>query len=241
MMSSHVKGIVVLLIFLLMGGLACAVPGFTPAAPAPSPTPPGDMLFLQAPYTYNLTSGGRVPGTQLEYIEATGDSFRMRIDGAEATKRIGDSFPWKGVVGPGVLGNYNLRLTTALGGNLPAVGTVKLTVLNPEPQEVVTAVPPVPEKLHYGGIIINYNVPVGREVPGSTMVFEGVSNQSGITAAQLSGISGYAFFAQGDSLVWQGQLRENVYVRYDLRVVTLSEENLLLGGTAELWITPSEP
>jgi hypothetical protein len=78
-------------------------------------------------------------------------------------------------------------------------------------------------------------------VPGSTIVYETTvtqgEGQQATELARLSGTSGYPYLALGDSLVWTGRVRENVYVRYSMRVTTLNEYGLRLSGTAELWIS----
>ena len=46
----------------------------------------------------------------------------------------------------------------------------------------------------------------------------------------------YPFFAVEDSLIWVGKLREEVTVRYNLRVNRMDDYGLHLAGTAELWV-----
>ena len=75
----------------------------------------------------------------------------------------------------------------------------------------------------------------GRRSPGLGSLDQGEGDQQS-QLAQLSGMSGYPYLALGDSLVWTGRLRENVYIRYSLRVTGLSEDGLRLAGTADLSI-----
>ena len=70
------------------------------------------------------------------------------------------------------------------------------------------------------------------EDDGTTLIYEG--EQNGV--AELSGTAGYPFFALDDSLLWSGKLRENVYLRYNVRISSLDEAWLELQGTAEIWI-----
>lgn len=236
-----VLSILYLALSLVLG--ACSlVPGLGPSGPPPSPTPMGDTLSYTIPaYTINLSPGDTVPGTRLQYVERRDDGYLVRIDGLEATKRLGDSFFWSGVIAPGVFASYNLRLTTDVFGKLPAAGPVEVIIFNPEPMEA--ALPPelagIPSM--YSNILIDYQMPPGMTIPGTTIIYEGIvtqgDGQQATELAQLTGTSGYPYLALGDSLVWSGRLRENVHVRYNLRVTTLNEYGLRLSGTAELWIS----
>lgn len=222
---------------------ACSlVAGIGSSGPPPSPTPPGDTLSYTIPaYTVSLSPGDMVPRTRLQYIEHTNEGYLVKIDGLEATKRTGDSFYWSGVVAPGVYANYNLRLTTDVFGKLPAAGPVEIIIFNPEPAELALPADLAAAAPVYNNIVVDYQVPPGMTIPGSTVVYEGMitqgEGQRAVDLAWLSGMSGYPYLALGDSLVWVGRVRENVYVRYSMRVTTLNEYGLRLSGTAELWIS----
>ncbi len=246
-MRKNPSAILVFVVFLAFAGLACSLPSglpsvniFSTSTPAAPPTPVGDMLsFVLPAYTYNLQPGEIVPGTQLEYVGRNGNAYDVRIDGLATQKRSGDSFIWNGPVAPGIYGNFNLRLTTNIFGGLPVAGKVEMIVLNPFAVEL--SVPTNrPIKLAYTNILIDYRVPVGRAVPGTTLVYQGIvtQGQGGQSSqlAALSGLQGYPYLAKGDSLFWFGSLRENVVVRYNLRTISYSETELHLTGTAELQI-----
>ncbi len=210
------------------------VPLIGEPTPVPTATPDGDSItFRTLTYRVALAEGEAVPGTGLRYIRSQSDGFDVTIDGLPALKRSGDSFVWRGVVAPGVVGQYDLRLTTTLLGELIAVGPVHITVLNPAPVELSNAAPP-PAALQIEELLIDYLVPVGRLIPGTTRSFIGLTDQG----AQLAGTTGYPYLRQADSLTWTGQLRSNVILRYDLRVSSVSENGLRLVGTAKLWINP---
>ena len=232
-----------LLFFLLLTltTLACAVPGVGPSGPAATPTPVGDTLsFTNPAYATSLTPGEFVSGTQMQYVQRDGDNFKVTIDGLEATKRIGDSFIWTGVLAPGVYGNYNLRLTTVIMGELPVAGSVEVTVFYPNPVQFET-MPDLSNALTFNNTVINYLIPAGRQVPGTTLVFETMVEQGQgdqvTRQAQLSGLPGYPLVAVGDSVQWQGSLLNNTYIHYNLRVLGISEDGLRLTGTADLWVT----
>lgn len=224
-----------------MAALACAPFGLGAARPTVTPTPPGDTIsFLIPAYAYNLQPGDTVPGTRLRYIGRQDSAYEVTINDLTALKRGGDSFIWSGIVAPGVYADYNLRITTAVFGGLPVAGPVEITVFNPDPVALATT-DPIEAPLYYNNIVVTYQIPVGREVPGTMLVYQGVVEQGEgdqrSQLAELAGIEGYPYLALGDSLLWTGKLRENVTVRFNLRVLSISENNLRVGGTAELWVS----
>jgi hypothetical protein len=224
-----------LLVFLLMA-MACTIPGTNSEQSAVTPTPEGDSTtFLIPAYTYSLEPGETVPGSQLKYVGKTGDLHDVTIDGEPAQKRVGDSFIWNGIVAPSVFAKYNLRLAPDFLGPLPVAGTVEVTVLNPVATPL-NAMPEWPDAIRYNNIVMAYNVPVGWTIPGTTLVYDGVSTQGEVDSARLTGLTGHPLFALGDSITWIGTLQENVAIRYTFRVVNFSENSLQLGGTAEMLV-----
>jgi hypothetical protein len=222
-----------LALFLLMAAmLACSVPGFEgDPTPPPAPTPTGDMIFYSAPYSVPLQPGTYIPGTQVGYIQSSGELHELLIDNLRAYRQVGDSITWSGIIAPGVHGSYQLRLQGSFAGALRAEGEVRLSILSPTPVEI----PPIQTPLgsiFFGGIPVNYVVPEGSHIPGTTLVYEGERNG----VAELSGTASYPFFAVEDSLLWLGKLRDEVTVRYNLRVNRMDQYGLHLAGTAELWI-----
>lgn len=230
------------LIVLLLSTLACSislpsvpnVPGLGEPTPEPSPTPETDSISFQTlTYRISMTEGEQIPGTGLVYVSKQENGFAVEIDGLPALKRSGDSFSWRGVVSPGVIGRYDLRITTTLLGELIALGPVQVNVLNPAPLELGYNQPPA-APLEFEELLIDYRVPVGEFIPGTTISYIGLTDQGG----ELAGTSGYPYIRQADSFSWIGQLRDNVVVRYDLRVTTISENDIRLVGTAKMWVYP---
>jgi len=230
-MAKLLRQFSLLIVLLIVPSLSCAVPGINPdPTPPPEPTPEGDTLFFQATLNTPLQEGANILGTRIVYVQTVGDLHEFSIDGLQAYRQPGDSLTWRGVVAPGVFGDYRLRLRSDFLGRLQAEGPVDLAILNPTPVEIPpTQIPPA--AIHLDGITANYYVPRGARIPGTTLIYEGLQND----LAELSGTAGYPFFAQEDSLLWSGHLRDNVYIRYNLRFSSLDENGLALTGTAELW------
>ena len=202
------------------------------ATPDPTPTPVGDSIHFQVPlYRTALPAGATVPGTMMTYVGVENNAYQVRIDGLPASKQSGDSFAWKGTVAPGVVGHYRLRLATAVNGELYAAGPVDITVLSPLPLELPNNQTPT-GTLYFNEIVASYYVPLGHAIPGTSLVYQGNSE----LGANLSGTAGHPYFLQGDSLRWTGQLRDNVFVRYNLRFVTIEDEAIRVLGVAELWV-----
>jgi len=228
-------------LLVILTTLACALPGSRPAGPLPTPTPLGDVLVFKLPdYTYNLEPGTVVPGTRLEYVGRDEGIYHVKIDNLPATKGAGGSLIWNGVMAPGVFGNYNLRLNTPILGGLQATGPVDITIYMPNP--VARTGPPMNEEiaLSINNLQVEYHVPEGRQIPGTSLIFASTLSQGegeqAIQLAQLSGLSGYPYLAVNDSITWLGNLRDNVAVRYNLVTSAIDENGLRLVGTAELWI-----
>jgi hypothetical protein len=235
-MRHSVKSLAGFWLVLCVTALACTIPGTGSGETAVTPTPAGDtMTFLIPAYTYSLEPGNTVPGSQLQYVGKTGDLHDVRIDGEPAQKRVGDSFIWNGIVAPGVFAKYNLRLAPDFLGPLPVAGPVEVTVLNPVAAPL-PLMPDWPNAIRYNNIVMAHNVPVGWTIPGTTLVYDGVSTQGQVDSARLTGLTGHPLFALGDSITWIGSLQENVAIRYTFRVVNFNENSLQLGGTAELLV-----
>ncbi len=246
------KSIILFILLLMLPVVSCSMPSLPSIPNIPfltdsvQPTPDvgagqiEDTLALLAPaFATSLQPGETVPGTGLTYVGRSGDAFEVSIDGLNAFKRTGDSFYWSGVIAPGVFANYKLRLTTSFFGGLPVAGPVELLVLFPEPVEL-SEIGELNEQYHFNNLFVDYKVPVGSQVPGTTLFYEGLEGQGtgdqGNQLARFGGLSGYPYLAVGDSLVWNGRLRDNVLVRYNLRTLSFDEEQIHLVGTGDLWI-----
>jgi hypothetical protein len=198
--------------------------------------PADDILAFQVPVSVlALEPGETIPYTQLTYDSHEGSIYRVLIDHQTAEKRVGDSFRWRGVIAPGVSARYDLRVIPNFNREvLLAGGSVELGVFNPVPVELESEPAAADDLLNFGGIFVDYTVPIDEQVPGTTLFFKGQDEQG----AELSGVVGYPYRAVGDSIIWTGSLRDNTTVRYSLRVVSIKEDSLRLMGTADLWINP---
>ncbi len=225
--------------------LACGrLPSIVPEPTAtPAPVEMGDMLIfnkIAPPFTANLSPGEQIAGVQMEYIGRTADGgYEVSINGTRSIKRTGDSFIWSGIIAPGTHGQFNLRITTEVLGELPVAGAATITILNPDPFQL-EAIPNDPEGLSFTLIpLLDANIPVGTNILGTTLIYNGITNQGTIEVAQIGNGIESSYYATGDSIIWKGKLRDNVYVQYNLHIISFNENSIFVGGTADLYIEDS--
>jgi hypothetical protein len=184
--------------------------------------------------TYNLPTkltvkvGERLPGTDIQYESLAEKGAYLRINGQSALKRRGDSVAWQGEPLPGVSVDLSLRVAWYTEEQLYLVGMAKIVVNQIQPHEM-PAMASAPIK--YTGPVV-YSVGKGVSIPGSTITFQERTEEG----AKLGGISGYAYRKGGDSILWEGSLRDRVYVRLDLRVLQFDDQVLRVGGIVTVWI-----
>ncbi len=215
---------------LVLAALACSLPV---PAPKPTPTPPlaaNEIRFTQALYTCYLQKGGTLPGANVQYVDQSGDTYQLLIDGQRADKKRLDSLYWKGQPVGGVTLEFNLRILGVFLDQFEASGPVNITIADPAPQAGVA--PPGNAELHYTVDLVDFKAAKGANFPGTTVGYAGKTDKG----AQLTGVEGYAYRQSGDSIDWEGQVRDNVWIELNLRVSTISDDSLSTVGTGELWV-----
>ena len=223
---------------LFMTSVACAVlPAVVETEETAVAVSSGEILTFKLPISVmTLAPGETIPYTQLTYEGHVGNLYRVLIDNQAAEKRAGDSFRWRGVIAPGITAHYNLRIAPTFSpDNMLVGGSVEFGVFNPVPVEMEGDPVLAEELLHFSNMFVDYTVPIGEIIPGTTISYLGQNEED----AELSGVAGYPYRAVGDSVTWQGRLRDNTSVRYSMRIVYIKEDSLRLIGTAEMWINPA--
>jgi len=173
-----------------------------------------------------------VPGTRIFYVGLRDGFYEFQVDGLVARYVVNDSLPWRGVIAPGVVGDYRLTVQGSSGEQVLLNGTTRVAVLFPQPFEIpISALPgTLPD---FSNIPIDYVVPQGQLVPGTVLRYEGQQDGSAI----FSGGTGFPSYPLGNSVIYSGRLSSNVIIRYDLVVSRLDEFGVGLSGTARVWIT----
>jgi hypothetical protein len=187
-----------------------------------------DTLTYRLPTAFTIKMGESLPGTNIQYVSEDDTGVHLSIDGQDALKRKGDSLDWAGEPVAGVDAKLNLRIVWYTAEELYLAGTGKLVV-----SDVAPAVTEVNEdaELKYSGAM-TFSVRQGDTIPGSLVVYEGQGDEG----AQFSGAGDYSYRKAGDSVYWEGQLRDGVSIRLDLRLVQYSESRATLAGLVTLWV-----
>jgi hypothetical protein len=111
------------------------------------------------------------------------------------------------------------------------VGTGQVVVRQPAPQPAFIQ---NDWPLKFTNAPVTYGVARNEYIPGTTIEYLGKEEEG----AHLGGIDGYPYRKGADSILWDGKLREKVYLRLNVRVLYIGEDSLRVGGTADIWIVP---
>ncbi len=191
-----------------------------------SPKQPNPLVY-NLPTTLTIAAGEKLPGTDIVYDYKDEDGAHLIIEGQRALKRKGDSLAASLHPHPGASVDLELRIGWFTDEELHLVGTAKSTIqdVNPVPGTISTSAP-----LQYSGPVA-YGIAKGGVIPGSTIVFEEKTDEG----VKLGGIEGHPYRKVGDSIFWEGTLRDDIYARLNLRVVQASDSGIRVGGMVTLW------
>jgi hypothetical protein len=195
--------------------------------------PPGGPLELiyTAPFETGIQKDSNLPGTGIRYLGLSDKGAEILVDDQTACKQKGDSLDWKGNPVENVHLDLTLRVLWFTEQTLHVGGTAKVTVRDPMP--AVASIPTgVPMK--YSNAPVTYRVEKDDYIPGSLIKYVG-KREEGI---ELSGIEGYPYRKLGDSIVWEGKLRETVFLQLNVRVIFIAEGFIGVAGTATLLLAP---
>ncbi len=212
---------------LLLLAVLCVAPllvGGCLSKPGAHPT----ELTYKLPTKLTVAVGSELSGTDIRFDGLGENGANLLIKGQTAVKRKGDSVDWSGTPIDGVSTDLRLRIVWYTENELHLVGTAKVVIedVDPQPASILTTSP-----ISYSGAAA-YGVSKGGVVPGSTIVYEGKTEEG----ARLGGIEGYPYRKEGDSILWEGTLRPDVYVRLNVRVVQFDDKGMRVLGLATLWI-----
>ena len=195
--------------------------------------PPGGPLELlyTAPFETGIKKGSHLPGTGIRYVGLSDKGAEMLIDDQTAFKQKGDSLDWKGSPVEDVDLDLSLRVPWFNEETLYVGGAAKVTVRDPAPEvtDIPTGVP-----ITYSNAPVTYRVKKDDYMPGSLVKYVS-KREEGI---ELSGVEGYPYRKIGDSIVWEGKLKEKVFLQLNVRVIFIAEDFINVAGTATLSLTP---
>ncbi len=203
--------------------------------------PPSPIPFLQptpgqGPVTFGgidqirLQPGDPLPGTDiaLQSLSADAAEFAFAQSGIRALKP-GDAVdyagPWSQVADTEYRYNGRVIRVADTEVTLGAFYSLKIHAVNPVPGN-----PQVNDGTVYTVLI---RTAAGDAIAGTSLSYAGRHADGG---AHISGLGSgtYDKFSVGDSLDWSGQLRPDLGVRYNLRVVFYTNSYIQLGGTVTL-------
>ncbi len=190
-----------------------------------------NRLPYAGPVEKSIDQGQFLPGTGIQYLGKTDKGARVSIGGKEANKKIGDSLDWKGDMAPGVSVDQTLRVALITDDTLHAAGTVRVIVTSPRSQPEP---PNIAAPVHFR-LPVGYHVEKDKAIPGTSLTYLGKTAEG----AYLGNIEGYPYRKMGDSITWEGKLREGLWIELNLRTALITDNQLDVIGTADLWITPS--
>jgi len=191
---------------------------------------PGKDLVYKGPVELSVKKGETFPGTQITFLGGSSKGAEVLIAGQKAVKQKGDSLDWKGTVLPNVDLELALRVLWFNEDSLHCGGFVTIKVKEPSP--VAMGVPSeVPIKY---SAPVTYWVKKGDFIPGTTVKYVGKEEEG----AKLEGVEGYPYRKTADSIVWEGKLRDGIYLQLNVRVLHFDGSSLQVGGMAKLLIQP---
>lgn len=203
---------------------------FLPACQRKSPGGPLELLYT-APFETGIEKGSNLQGTGIRYVGLSDKGAEVLIDDQTAFKQKGDSLDWKGSPVENVDLDLTLRVLWFTEEKLYVGGAAKLTMRDPRPE--VASIPTEPP-VKYSNAPVTYQVEKGDYIPG-TLVKYLSEREEGI---ELSGVEGYPYRKLGDSIVWEGKLRERVFLQLNVRVIFIAEDFISVAGTANLLLAP---
>ena len=188
-------------------------------------------LTYTAPFEIGISAGNFLPGTELQYMGMADGMADVHIKGQRALKQKADSLSWEGQVREGVSLDLDLRVLWFDESTLHVGGTAKVRVKD---ADVRAATLPETTALTFGNAPVAYTLKKGETVPGTLLTFKGKADEG----AELGGTDDYPYRKVGDSIVWSGAIRENVWLELDVRVGIYTGQSLAVAGLASVWIEP---
>ena len=191
-----------------------------------------NRLPYAGPVEIQVAKGDFLPGTDIQYLGKSAEGAQVAIGDKTEAKELDDPLDWRGDMVRGASVDQTVRVTAITEDTLFTDGTVRIIVSNPtlEAEPANTSAP-----VHYQ-LPVGYHVDKGATIPGTTITYLGTTDEG----AHLDGPEGQTYRAVNDSIVWEGKLREGIWILLDLTVMQITDETLDVLGTADLWIEPQQ-
>lgn len=186
-----------------------------------------NAIAFAGPTERKIGVGESIPGTDIVLTGIGEGGAEFQIAGMRALRRVGDSLDFDGNW-PGIGGvAYNLRLRVYLLGedSVRAAGVHRLVVEGIAPQEQSVTPQGTTLKIPYAA-----SANRGEGLKGNTLGYVGSAERG----AEFSGLPAgdFPYRKVGDSLNWQGYLRPDIPIEYNMRVVFYNDASVQVGGIA---------
>jgi hypothetical protein len=188
-----------------------------------------NAVAFAGPTERRINVGERIPGTDIELAAIGAEGAEFRIAGLRSVRSMADSLDYDGAWTGANGVEYNLRLRIYYVGdnNVRAAGVHRLVVQNIQPVEQQVS-------LQGNTLRVPYTASVsrGETLKGLTFGYRGAADRG----AEITGLppGDFPYRSVGDSIRWQGRLRPDIPIQYDLRVLLFNENTLQVGGIATI-------
>lgn len=206
----------------VFGSACAAIPSVNLGGPTPSRQVSYDGLV-----TLSAKTGEAIAGTSIVYQGKAPDGRAiLNIGGLQGLKSVADSVNWSGALVLFSVVDLNLRVVSYDENGITLAGTIHVVVQEPQPAAGTTSQNQIASFLIPATFTVNRN----GTLPGTTVVYVGAKTGG----AEFANLDQFPFRERGDSVVWEGHLRDRVALRADLRVVDYNDDRVILGGTVRL-------
>lgn len=191
---------------------------------------PGTAL-LRGPYEYRVGVGESIPGTNIQLVAVNDTEAEFHIDGLRSLRIVGDSLHFDGAW-PGLSDttyNVRLRIYRMDDNSVRAAGVHQLLIRNANPTSAT-----IDENAEAMRFPLAGSTGTGETIIGTTFGYGGETEDG----AQITGLPAgdYPYFKIGDSIRWQGHLRPDLPVRYNMRVLFYDANSIEIGGVAHVYL-----
>jgi hypothetical protein len=174
--------------------------------------------------TISARTGEPIVGTSIVYQGKAPDGRAiMNIGGQQGLKSVADSVNWSGALVLFSLVDLRLRVVSYDENGMTLAGTIHIVVQEPNPTAGDLSV----NRIAAFTFVASFTVARGGMIPGTTVSYVGARTGG----AEFANLDQFPLRERGDSVVWQGHVRERVGLRVEQRVVDYNDDRVILIGT----------
>ena len=186
-------------------------------------------IVYNGPLEMRLQPGDPLPGSGYVLVDVEGEQAHFTIDGLRSTRTVGDSLdfdgPWPGT--DGVTYNVRSRIYRINGDSVRIAGVHQIVVA-----DVAPVAGDVSLTTHVIKFPFTVGISAGQQIAGTTLGYA-TTDENG---ARLTGIAegDYPYRKMGDSIRWQGMVRSDIAVEYNIRMLWYGDNDARVGGIVSI-------